>query len=162
MLKVLQKKAKGVFERLKGPATADDLEELGALGAPSGLVALLSKHDGSDGGFIRDEDLCSIEQIRKLRSMMNGILAKQPKEFATYWQPEWIPFVNPGDGQLWCIDPNATLVPGNKGQIQVRPDGRPRPGSPRGGRHQRWPGPGAVCRRRAPPIHPRARLPKGA
>lgn len=117
LLEVLQQKAKGVYARLNGPASAEDLATLRSWGAPKGLVELLAKHDGSKDGFLREHDLCSVAQIGRLRTMMNGLLEEKPADFATWWQPDWLPFVDAHDGQLYALDPSATVVPGSKGQV---------------------------------------------
>ncbi len=113
LLETVRTKEKWLIPQLRPPATADALQSLRALDAPSLMVALYAMHDGTEHELLGSFQLLSIEAILAERQRMQEVF---PAENGP-WNSKWIPFLADGDGQLYCVDPAGTLDLGAPGQI---------------------------------------------
>lgn len=111
------------YQKLASGATETDLDELAELldnSLPEGLRSLLQWRNGQDTrnfeSIYYNYSLMGSEDIAEVVEMNNSMLAHGEFNQANWWNTQWIPFLQNGAGDYYCID-LAGSFGGTKGQV---------------------------------------------
>ncbi len=111
------------YQRLLPAATAGDilaLESCLGVALPPAFKSLYLWRNGQPSNLYEswqnNQTLMSLAAIREAHDVLTGLLREGEFERARWWHPQWIPFLDNGGGDHFCVD-LAGVFTGDRGQI---------------------------------------------
>ncbi len=121
--RLLQQYRPAYYQRLKPGATIENILEFEfhlSATLPYSFKSLYLWKNGQPSSYFEawqsNQTLMSLAAIREAHDVLTGLLRAGEFDKANWWHPQWIPFLDNGSGDHFCIDLVGTLG-GRAGQI---------------------------------------------